>query len=435
MTIVYVLIALVLGLILGSLLARNRAQDSLLALRTDLSTAKVDLAKAWATLDERERAQVDLETRLKDLANTAFQNARQTLAQDSTQREEAVKGILEPVTQGLENLRLYVDNQKTQISADITSLSTQTSELNKATTSLTATLSSNHGAGTWGEVSLENVVRYSGMMKWVDYIPQKQLEGEGERGRPDLRVKLPGGRQILVDAKVPRSAFARAFAVDVDPVTKKNELTQHAKDVKQRIQELADRSYWTKLGDDIRTIEAVVMFVPNESYLISAFEVSPDLLDFAYKSNVLLATPGTLVMLLKAAHHIWREEERLAQAEEISQACQELLTRLGTSLSHLNNIGRALDAASKAYNDFGSSMNSRTLVQGEKVKKYLNSSIDLRVKETGITVDPLAQRIVTSIESSKIYDESEASDLEDAEIDEITDIKLSQEIELSQEGN
>jgi DNA recombination protein RmuC len=239
--------------------------------------------------------------------------------------------------------------------------------------------------GRWGEIQLRRVVEMAGMMLHCDFVEQQSADGEDGKLRPDLIVKLPGNRQIVVDSKAPISAYMEAHEATTDEL-RKAKVQLHAQLVRRHLEALAKKSYWDQFQP---TPEVVVMFIPGEAFYSAALEADPDLLDSGFGQNVIIASPASLMALLKAASYGWRQESIAENAREISQLGQELHARLGVMADHLTRLGRGLSTATDSYNSAIASFESRVLVSARKFKDLGAASqqaeiIELRSVEGGV---------------------------------------------------
>ncbi|AOW94303.1 DNA recombinase [Rhodococcus sp. WMMA185] len=231
-------------------------------------------------------------------------------------------------------------------------LSTQTSQLVTA-------LRAPQVRGKWGEIQLERVVELAGMVRHCDFDTQVSREGV----RPDLLVYLAGGKQIVVDAKVPFAAFLDAAQAE-DPSAQAKHLTRHARQLRTHVDQLADKAYWESFDP---TPEFVVLFVPGDPFLDAALTTDSGLLEYAFERNVILATPTTLIALLRTIAHTWRQESLSQDAAKIHQLGRELYSRLGIVGSHLDRLGSQLGKAVDSFNLTVASMESRVTVTARKL--------------------------------------------------------------------
>jgi DNA recombination protein RmuC len=220
--------------------------------------------------------------------------------------------------------------------------------------------------GRWGELHLRRAVEVAGLVDRCDFLEQVHLHDGAERGlRPDLVVRLAGGRCVVVDAKVPLDAFLDATSTDdVDRADEREaHLARHARQLRGHVELLGSKRYWRSLPE---TPEFVVLFLPAESFLSAALEADGALIEHAAERGVVLASPTTLIALLRTVAHGWRHEALAAQAGEIHRVGRELHERIGTMSSHLGKLGRSLDTAVAAYNQTVGSWESRVLVAARR---------------------------------------------------------------------
>jgi DNA recombination protein RmuC len=238
--------------------------------------------------------------------------------------------------------------------------------LRRETRSLTTALRRPQVRGRWGELHLKRAVELAGLVDRCDFDEQVHLDDGTEASlRPDLVVRLAGGRSVVVDAKVPLDAFLDATTVD-DPDERDGHLARHARQLRSHIELLGSKRYWRVLPE---TPEFVVLFLPAESFLSAALEADGSLLDHSAARGVVLASPTTLIALLRTVAHGWRHESLAEQAREIHRVGRDLHERLGTMSGHLGKLGRSLDTAVAAYNQAVGSWESRVLVAARRFEE------------------------------------------------------------------
>ena len=247
-----------------------------------------------------------------------------------------------------------------QLAQQVLDMRHTTDLLRDETRSLSSALRKPQVRGRWGEMHLRRAVELAGMVAHCDFTEQRRLE-DGAR-RPDVVVRLAGGREIVVDAKVPLDAFLDAGAA-VDDDLRERHLLRHAAQLRAHVDGLSAKRYWRSLPT---TPEFVVMFVPAEAFLSAALEAQPDLIEYAASRQVVLATPTTLIALLRTVAHGWTHEALTDQAREIQRLGGELYDRLGSLDSHLDQVGRSLNAAVGHYNHAMGSLEARVLVTARR---------------------------------------------------------------------
>jgi DNA recombination protein RmuC len=233
-----------------------------------------------------------------------------------------------------------------------------TDTLRRETTALASALRKPHVRGQWGELHLRRSVELAGMVAHCDFSEQVHLAGADGVQRPDVVVHLAGGKSVVVDAKVPLAAYLDALATD-DPEEQQAHLGRHARQVRAHIDQLSAKSYWRALD---QSPEFVVLFMPAESFLSAALEAEPTLLEHAAGRNVVLATPTTLIALLRTVAYGWTTETLAERTREIHELGRELYARLGTVGRHLDKLGRSLKGSVDAYNSTVGSLETRVFV-------------------------------------------------------------------------
>jgi DNA recombination protein RmuC len=295
---------------------------------------------------------------------------------------KSLEDRLEPVREALEGLRRTTQQAEVERAKSAAELRTQIdgvqrnyTSLESATKQLVAAMSSGQSRGQWGEMQLEQLLEHSGLVEGVHFRRQDSRMTEAGGARPDVVVDLPGGGEILIDAKFPFDAYWRAIKADNETEVDAH-LHKHAEDVLARAKELSSKRYWeSNISPDF-----VVMFLPLESLLSSALETNGLLLEEVFARNVVLATPTTILGMLRTIQFGYQRKLMADNAEEIRAAGAEMLTRLEKAVDHLGTLRKGLMSAVKGYNEFIGSMDSRVMVQARRMKELgVASSTDLEL--------------------------------------------------------
>jgi DNA recombination protein RmuC len=245
--------------------------------------------------------------------------------------------------------------------------------LRQETTRLTQALKSSQTRGSWGEVHLKRVVELAGLINHCDFYEQKSMEVDGRGVRPDLIIHLPGKKQIAVDAKTPLSAYLEAMDTQ-DEETKKRKMQEHAALLRKHIRELSGKQYWKSLDF---SPEYVILFLPAEAFFSAALQADPTLIEVGADQNIILATPTTLIAILRTIAYGWKQESLSENAKEIAKTGQELYERLSTVCEHWNKVGKSLTQAVDSYNQAVTSFESRAQVSLRKLKDISAINKDL----------------------------------------------------------
>jgi DNA recombination protein RmuC len=278
-------------------------------------------------------------------------------------RATEIKDVLKPVRETLDQVQQNLQKIEGTRQEAYQNLTREVKHLQAETGNLVTALRKPEVRGRWGEVQLRNVVEFAGMVDQCDFL--EQVTTEDGRQRPDLIVKLPGGKHIVVDAKVPIAAYIDALE---RPAGEEREakLKEHAQQVRTHISKLAQKSYYEKFAP---TPEFVVLFLPGEAFFSAAMERDPGLFDEGSQRNVILATPTTLIALLKTVYYSWKQERIAENAMKISALGRELYDRTAKMMEHLDKVGRSLDTAVSAFNQTIGSYESRVVPSARQLKE------------------------------------------------------------------
>jgi DNA recombination protein RmuC len=327
-----------------------------------------------------------------ELAKASFAHLQQGARSDLEKREQAISELVGPIRQSLEKVDTKLQEvEKAREGAysglreQVRNLLETQGRLQAETSNLVHALKTPNVRGRWGEVQLERTVEFAGMTEHVDFVQQASTDGESGRLRPDLIVRLPGGKQIVVDAKAPLAAYLESLEAD-DGERRLELLKKHAQQIRDHIKALSAKQYWRQFEP---TPEFVVIFLPGEAFFSAALERDPDLIQFGTSENVLLATPTTLIALLKAAAYGWRQEAIAEEAREISALGREIYERLATQMDAFSGVGAALKKAVESYNRSLRSMETRVLVTARKFERLAQDGKKRIPEAVAVEANPL----------------------------------------------
>ena len=380
--------ALALGALLGFLLGQLRALKRSGTLRAELEVARAQLEAERRAQSERSGALAQAEQRLREsfdsLAAQALKNnnelflavARETLGREQAlsqsgmkERETAIAQLIQPLRSALEKTEQQVQSLErerreayTALRTQIETLASGQSQLQRETRNLVTALRRPEVRGRWGEVTLRRLVELAGLTEHCDFTEQAHIEGPDGALRPDMVVHMPESRDLVIDVKTPLDAYLEALEAASDEA-RQGALRRHAQQLEARIRQLASKSYWAQFE---HSPQFAVLFLPGDQFLAAALAERPDLIEAALRQNIIIATPSTLMALLKTVAYGWRQSAMADNAALIRGLGQELHRRLGSFISHLQRMGQRLDAAVDAYNAAVGSLERQVLPQARR---------------------------------------------------------------------
>lgn len=408
--------ALLAGLLLGFLVAWLVARSRRLRLEAEIEGLEDKVKNQEAIQSERDAAfqaaSGELARSFSELANRSLQSnsenflrlAEQKMSvhtekakRELSEREQAVENLVKPIRDSLQASQKQIEALEKSRSEAYGSIRTQLEamqadqkSLTQETQNLVKALRRPEVRGRWGEITLRRLVELAGMVEHCDFVEQVHTVGEGQVIRPDMIVRMPDRRELVVDVKTPLDAYLEAVEAS-DDSQRKLGLEKHAKNVRAHIRMLASKTYWDQFDE---SPEFVILFIPGDQFLSAALNEEPDLIEYALSKQIILATPTSFVALLKAVAYGWRQLALADNAKEIRILAEDLYGRLGTFVTHMNRMGRQLASSVENYNKAVGSL-ERSVLPG--ARKF----VDLGVHEQkGIekleTLDPVPRTMIES---------------------------------------
>jgi len=387
MTVVLLLLGIMIGLILGATGAATVLKPNRERRRDELKSISADVLKQTGD---------SLAQRLADQRRSEEERASAEMAQ----RAQEIKGLVQPVQEKLGKMESEIGRLERerkegqgQLSQMIRQLHEGVGTLRLETGNLVSALKRPSTRGSWGEIQLRNVVEMAGMVSHCDFVEQSTIQTDEGPLRPDMLVRLPGGKLVVVDSKVPLDAYLSSLEATTDD-DRETHIARHAKQTREHITKLASKGYQRQFDS---TPEFVVMFVPSDGIYQAALGKDPALIEYGVQQQVLMATPTTLIGLLWAVHYGWQQELIAESARDIAESARELHRRLGRFVEPLAKVGKQLDSAVGAYNKAIGSFERGVIPQVRRIE--VAGAASERAVETPAAVETAARPVIAQLES------------------------------------
>jgi DNA recombination protein RmuC len=455
MEIIFPIACLLAGIGIGWLLLRGRATAAesraqtqagdLQAARAEMEALRIRNAEMQAgsaaekrATEEKLQALQDAERRLSenfqalsaqalksnnqaflDLAQAKLAESSAGARADLEKRQQAIAELLSPVRTSLEKMDGKLQGLETaregayrELREQVRGLGEGQQKLQQETNRLVTALRTPAVRGRWGEIQLQRVAEMAGMLEYCDFVTQATIAGEEGRLRPDMIVRLPGGKSIVVDAKAPLTAYLYALEA-TDEEARRGHLRDHAAQVRTHLQQLGRKSYSQQFE---RAPDFVVLFLPGESFFSAALENDPSLIEFGLDQNVILATPTTLIALLRTAAYGWQQEALARNAAEISALGKELYKRIAGMQEKWNEVGKSLNRAVRRYNEATTTLETRVMVSARKFD-------ELKAAPGGIEIDA-GEPVETTVRMLAASPGALGASQDSADVDPFADFRL-----------
>lgn len=403
-TIGYVCVSVSTITFLSAALLQKRAkilrfEEELKSREEELKTSQMEAVKLSTQLQEQAKSfeqrlslvnesKDKLKDVLKSVSFEALEKMEEKAQKEEQRREKALSDLVSPVKNSLGKLDEKMAMMEKERKGDKESLSQQMmqvlaseKDILKETKGLKDALSKPEIRGIWGEMQLKRAVEISGMMNYCDFVEQSSTEKDGSRIRPDMLINLAGHRKIIVDAKAPLEGFLKALSTDSEE-ERKHQLERHARHLKTHIIQLSKKKYYEGFAE---TPEFVVLFLPSEVFFSAAMQVDASLMEYGAKSGVILATPTTLIGLLRSVAYGWKSETIAIHAKKIQTLGEELYKRLLDMSKHLHGMGKSLNTAVEGYNKTIGTFERRVLSSARKFDKLGSLSNESKI----LSIEPI----------------------------------------------
>jgi len=411
--------ALAIGLALGLLIMWLASRPRQKRLHDEINLLGSNLKNQEALQAERETAfelaNAKLTSAFSNLANESLKSnsenflrlAEQNLGtqqekakRELSEREKAVEALVKPIRDALEASQKQISElEKSRSEAyggiknQIEAMQLSQKSLTQETQNLVNALRRPEVRGRWGEITLRRLVELAGMVEHCDFVEQVHSVSDGQIVRPDMIVKLPDQRQLVVDVKTPLDAYLQAAEAS-DDAQRKLGLERHAKNVRSHIRMLASKAYWDQFDE---SPEFVILFIPGDQFLSAALSEEPDLIEYALSKQIILATPTSLVALLKAVAYGWRQLSLADNAKEIRILAEDLYGRLATFVTHMNRVGRQLASSVENYNKAVGSL-ERSVLPG--ARKFVELGVHAKKEVEQLeTLEPVPRTMIEGSDS------------------------------------
>ena len=333
-----------------------------------------------------------------DLAKATLEKFQESARGDLDKRQAAIDQMVAPVKETLGRFDTKLGElEKARVGAyealrtQVQGLADSQTALKSETGNLVKALRAPQVRGRWGEIQLRRVVELAGMLDHCDFFEQQSVTTDDGRLRPDMIVKLPGGKNVVVDAKAPLSAYLDALEAP-DETTRVEKLRAHARQIRDHLRKLGQKSYWQ---DFQHAPEFVVLFLPGESFFSAALEQDPALWQYGFERNVIMATPATLIGLLRTVGYSWRQEALAANAHDVLTLGRELYARLSTMGRHVGTLGTRLNSAVQSYNETVASLESRVFTTARRL-------VDLKVTTDELEAPKPIELVARKVQKSEL---------------------------------